>query len=107
MPATSMGGKAVLDSGSMVVTGDVTLTLPAFGLEILVEFRPGSTGSGNMPSASKLHFLIGVDLSTGWMGDAPGHMAVNSSGVVPLRFDYNVGSSRPGSALFTWTITEL
>jgi hypothetical protein len=101
-----MGDKAVLDSGAMVVTGDVTLTIPNLGLEIFVEFRPGTTGSGGMPTAKRIHLVIGVDLSTGWVGDAPGHMGINSSGVPPILFTYNVGSSREGSAILTWTITE-
>jgi len=106
MPATKMGDKAVLDSGAMVVTGDVTLTIQKLGLEIFVEFRPGATGSGAIPTSKRVHFVIGVDLSKGWMGDVPGYMAINSSTAPPLRFIYNVGSSREGSAILTWTITD-
>ncbi|MBO9710650.1 MAG: hypothetical protein J7521_20810 [Caulobacter sp.] len=106
MPATFCGaGDTVIDSGSMLAFGTLNIQLPTVRRLVFVVFDPAATGPTVSFDDRKQVWVVKIpaDLKAGWTGDVIGKVAVKDEWDRPVAFCFNAGSSRPGSAIFTWT----
>ncbi len=108
MPATTCGSKKVLDTGSILATGNVRIEIP-HAQNVLFEFTASGAGVSGIkvvPQADFIHVILTANLSTGWQGDIAGEVALGDLNGKPVGLHFNAGASRPGVATLTWTALQ-
>lgn len=103
MPVTTMAGGPVHDSGAMIVTGDVVIRVPNLNMDIVIAFNEDPGEPSDTPERITLTLL--VDLAKPFEGDLAGFITYINEGAPPFRLHYNLGASRAGSAILTWTVS--